>query len=406
MLYKPHKSALHLLTVAFLFLLLAATAYSQTVKVMCSGGFAAAYRLLGPRFEKATGLHLEIAWGPSMGTTSGAIPVRLARGESADVVIMVRSALDKLAKEGEVIDGSQVDLARSRIGIAVRAGAPVPDISSVAALRRTLLRARSVAYSDSASGVYVASKLFKRLGIEKEMASKSRQIPATPVGLVVARGEAEIGFQQISELSPVRGIKVVGPIPEEVQKITVFSAGIVATARAPQAGRAFVRYLSSPASCAMIRQSRLDPVACARDPLAQMHIPYGQSIKLENAESTAASALAEARKNNWTVSVAVVGVGGKLVYFEKMDGAEIASVQLAIDKARSAVLYRRPTKVFEDALVSSQDGLRILGLPGAVPLDGGVPLILGGEIVGGIGISGGTNVQDGRCAQAGALALK
>jgi molybdate transport system substrate-binding protein len=390
---------------AFVFLA-PANACAQTIKVMSSGGFAAAYKQLAPQFEESAGAHTETVWGPSMGTTSDAIPVRLTRGESADVVIMVRSALDELAKRGEVAKGSQVDLARSRIGMAVRAGGAVPDISSVAALRRALLNARSVAYSDSASGVYISTTLFKRLGIEKEMAIKARQIPAEPVGLVVARGEAEIGFQQMSELLPISGITVVGPIPDEVQEITVFSAGIVVSGKEHEAGRALIRYLASPASCATIKQTGLDPIACTPDPLGQMHNPYGQSITLENAKHAAASALAEAVNNNWTMATAVVGVGGELVYFEKMDGTETAGVQLAIDKARSAVLYRRPTKAFEDALVGSRDGLRVLGLRGAVPLDGGMPLIIDGRIVGGIGTSGGTNVQDGQCARAGAAALK
>lgn len=402
---KCRRDTLYWLAVAFVFLV-PANACAQTIKVMSSGGFAAAYKQLAPQFEKATGGHMETVWGPSMGTTTDAIPVRLTRGESADVVIMARSALDELTKKGEVVEGSQVDLARSRIGMAVRAGAAIPDISSVATLRRALLDARSVAYSDSASGVYISTTLFKRLGIEQAMAIKARQIPAEPVGLVVARGEAEIGFQQMSELLPISGITVVGPIPDEVQEITVFSAGIVASGKAHEAGRALIRYLASPASCVAIKQTGLDPVACAPDPLAQMHMPYGQSITRENAKLAAASTLAEAAKNNWTIATAVVDVGGELVYFEKMDGTETAGVQLAIDKARSAVLYRRPTKVFEDALVGSGDGLRVLGLRGAVPLDGGMPLIIDGKIVGGIGASGATNVQDGQCARAGAAALK
>jgi molybdate transport system substrate-binding protein len=405
MLWKAAKNALYWLTVAMVFLA-PANACAQTIKVMSSGGFSAAYKLLAPQFEKATGVHPETVWGPSMGTTPGAIPVRLARGESADVVIMVRSALDKLAKKGVVVEGSQVDLARSQIGMAVRAGAEPPDISSVAAFRSALLRAKSIAYSDSASGVYVASTLFKRLGIEKEMANKGRQIPAEPVGLVVARGEAEIGFQQMSELLPIPGITIVGPIPDEVQEITLFSAGIVASSKAHETGSTLIRYLASPASCATIKQTALDPVACASDPLAQMHNPYGQAITLEDAKKAASSALAEARKHKWTMATAVTGVGGELVYFEKIDDSEIASAQLAIDKAQSAVLYRRPTKAFEDALVGSRDGLRVLGLRSAVPLDGGMPLVIDSKIVGGIGVSGGTNVQDGQCARAGAAALK
>jgi molybdate transport system substrate-binding protein len=236
---------------------------AQDLKVMSSGGFAAAYKALSPEFEKSTSTHVETVWGPSMGTTPGAIPVRLARGEMADVVIMARSELDALAQKGLIIQGSQVDLAYSRIGMAVKSGARVPDISSVEAFRRALLEARSVAYSDSASGVYISSELFKRLGIEQQMTPKSRQIPAEPVGEVVARGEAEIGFQQLSELQPVSGITIVGPIPNELQKVTVFSAGIVASGQNKEAGRALIRYLSSRNSCAVIKQASLDPVTCS-----------------------------------------------------------------------------------------------------------------------------------------------
>lgn len=229
---------------------------------MVSGGFSAPYKLLVGRFEQAMGARVETVWGPSMGTTLSAIPIRLSRGEIADVVIMARPALDALARKGEVVEGSQVDIARSRIGMAVRRGAAIPDISSVENLRRALLQARSVAYSDSASGTYIASKLFKRLGIEREMVSKSRQIPAEPVGLVVSRGEAEIGFQQMSELLPIRGITVVGPIPDELQEITLFSGGIVARSKARKAGGALIRFLASPEACRTIEQSALEPLAC------------------------------------------------------------------------------------------------------------------------------------------------
>lgn len=256
------KWGLWLLVVAAL--VAAAQVQAQDVKVMSSGGFASAYKLLGAQYEKTAGAHLETAWGPSMGTTSGAIPVRLARGETADVVIMVRSALDELVKNGYVEEGSVVDLARSRIGMAVKTGAPVPDIGTVEALRNVLLKARSVAYSDSASGVYVQSQLFRKLGIEDQMKPKSHMIPATPVGEIVARGEAQFGFQQLSELKPIKGITVVGPIPQQVQSITMFSAGIVKKGPDQRAGRNLIEYLASPDACEMIKQTGLDPVTCSR----------------------------------------------------------------------------------------------------------------------------------------------
>jgi molybdate transport system substrate-binding protein len=235
-------------------------ATAAEVRVVSSGGFAAAYRALAPEFERATGNTLVTGWGPSMGDTPEAVPARLRRGEPIDVLIMVGYALDDLVKQGKVVADSRVDLARSGIGVVVRAGAPKPDISSVDALRRTLLAAKSIAYSDSASGVYISTEMFKRLGIAGQVASKARMIPAEPVGAVVARGEAEIGFQQISELKPITGIDLVGPLPPEVQQYTVFSAGIVVGAKEPAGGKALIRFLASPAAAPAIVESGMEPM--------------------------------------------------------------------------------------------------------------------------------------------------
>lgn len=139
---------------------------------------------------------------------------------------------------------------------------------------------------------------------------------------------------------------------------------------------------------------------------AQTPIPYGEPISLEHALKAVDSARAEAQKNHLHMAIAIVDPGGELIYFEKMDGAQTGSVQVAIDKARSSALYRRPTKVFEDALTAGGEGLRFLGLHGAVPVDGGFPLLIKGKIVGAVGLSGGTNKQDGQCAAAGAAAVK
>ena len=173
-----------------------------------------------------------------MGGTPQAVPNRIARGQPVDVIIVVGDALDKLIKDGKVIASSRSDLARSLIGAAVRAGAPKPDISSVEAFKKTLANATSIAYSDSASGVYIETVLYKRLDISDEIRAKSKMIPAEPVGEIVARGDAELGFQQMSELMPIRGIDVLGPIPSEIQKVTVFSAGLAASAHEPEAGAA------------------------------------------------------------------------------------------------------------------------------------------------------------------------
>ena len=137
-----------------------------------------------------------------------------------------------------------------------------------------------------------------------------------------------------------------------------------------------------------------------------MSEPYGPSIDLAAAKTTAAAALDEARKNQWQMAVAVVDPSGHLTYFEKMDGTQLGSVTVSIDKARSAALFKRPTKVFQDTLAAGGDGLRVLRLTAAVPIEGGLPLVVGGAIVGAIGVSGGTSAQDGQCAEAGVRALK
>jgi molybdate transport system substrate-binding protein len=242
-------------------LLLVGTASAAEVRVMISGGLTAAYNALVPEFERASGHKVVTAYGPSMGTTVNAIPVRLERGEPADVLIMVGYALDDLASKGKVVADSRVELVKSPIGVAVKSGAPKPDISSAETLKRALQAAKTIAYSDSASGVYVSTEMFAKLGIADEMKDKARKIPATPVGEIVARGEAEIGFQQISELKPIAGIDIVGPLPDELQKITVFSAGIASVSKEPEAGKALIRFLASPAARPTIVNSGMEPIA-------------------------------------------------------------------------------------------------------------------------------------------------
>jgi glc operon protein GlcG len=147
-------------------------------------------------------------------------------------------------------------------------------------------------------------------------------------------------------------------------------------------------------------------VLCGATVFAQLPNPYGAPINGENAKKVAAAALAEARKNNWNMAAAVVDPSGELVYFEKLDGTQAASVNIAIDKARSAARFKRPTKALQDVLAAGGVGLRLLALQGAVPVDGGVPLLMDGKIVGAVGLSGGSSDQDGQCANAGAGAVK
>lgn len=251
---------------ALLFALLAVAATGRapqaeprTIKVVTSGAFTAAYLELVPAYERASHDKLVTEFGPSMGTTHNAIPIRLERGEAIDVVIMAAPALDDLIKQGKVRADSRVALVQSKMAMAVKAGAPKPDIGTLDALKRTLLAAKSIAYSDSASGVYLSTELFPKLGIADQIKSKCRKIEADPVGGVVASGEVEIGFQQISELIPVKGIDIVGELPPGAQRITVFAAGIPVTSTQPEAARALIQWLASPAAHAAIKKSGLEP---------------------------------------------------------------------------------------------------------------------------------------------------
>jgi molybdate transport system substrate-binding protein len=237
-------------------LLVVGAASADDVIVMTSGALTAAYLELIPELEQVTKARVVTA-ATSMGTGPDSIPNRLQRGELVDVVIVADAALVQMIEDGFVVAESRVELARSGIGMAVRAGARKPDISSVEALRRTLLEAESIAYSASVSGRYVSEELFQRLGIADQVMGKSRRIVGERVGAVVARGEAEIGFQQESELLPVPGLDYVGPLPPELQRLTVFSAGVTAASRNPDAARALIRFLASPDAAGTITKSGL-----------------------------------------------------------------------------------------------------------------------------------------------------
>ncbi len=236
-----------------------AASAQQQIHVMTSGAFTAAYKAILPQFKHKTHYDVVTSYGASMGGAPDSIPMRIARGEPVDVVILARSALDQLVKDGKVLPDSCVDLVRSNIGVAVRAGAPKPDISSVDALKKTLLAAKSVAYSDSASGVYLATELFPRLGIADQVLPKSKRTPGS-VGEAIARGDAEIGFQQISELLPVKGIEFVGPLPPGAQRVTLFSAGIAKDSANPDAARTLIEFFKLPEVAAAIRKTGLDPI--------------------------------------------------------------------------------------------------------------------------------------------------
>jgi len=258
----PLKSILRLAVLSLC--LLTGAAQAADIRVMISAGFFQVYSQLGPQFEKATGHHLITTRGPSLGDSPEAIPTRLARGEQADVVIMDGHGADMLDEKGLSRAGSRIPLAESFIGMVVRAGQPKPDISTTDALRKTLLAAKSVAYSDSSSGTYLATVGFKKLGVADEVAGKSRKVrgPPTgePVAAVVARGEAEIGFQQVAELIHVQGIDFVGRVPAEIQPPTYFVGALTKNTEQPEAGVALLRFLSSKDAAPVISKAGLAPL--------------------------------------------------------------------------------------------------------------------------------------------------
>lgn len=241
-------------------LFLSGTAQAADIHVIATGALKGAFSRLVPAFEQASGHRLVIAWGPSYGSSPDAIPTRLENREPVDVLIMVAAALDERLGDGRFVAASRVDLAQSGIGVAVRQGAPHPDIGSPDTLKRALLAARTIGHSEGASGRYIAGTLFRKLGISDEVAGKVRVVHGKElVGEVIARGEVELGLQQISELMVVPGVDYVGPLPAGLQKTSLVSA--VAAAHAPQAAaKTLLLFLASPAASAMYAQSGLIPV--------------------------------------------------------------------------------------------------------------------------------------------------
>lgn len=226
----------------------------QTIRMLSTLGLMGAMRSLSSAFESATGIHVDADFAPTL-----ALLKRLRDGEVADLVILTREGLDEMIGEGRVVAGSAADLARSFVGIAVRAGQAHPDISTEAALRRTLLAARSVAYSRlGASGVYFA-QLIQRWSIAAEINASATIVEQGFTAERLISGEADLAVQQISELKQVEGIEVVGPIPHDLQTPAVFSAGRMANAKHAEAADRLLRYLASPEVVPVLRQSGLEP---------------------------------------------------------------------------------------------------------------------------------------------------
>jgi molybdate transport system substrate-binding protein len=240
-----------------LVLALAAPSYAQ-VKVMISGGFAAAFQDLQPEFEKSTGMKLVVRRGASQGAGPDTIGAQLHNGVPEDVVIMSREGLDELIAEGWIVSGT-VDLGQTPLGVSVRAGAPKPDISTVAAFKQTMLRAKSVTFPSSTTGIYMATKLFPQLGIASEMAPKT-----TTTGVAaVAKGDAEIAIQPVSELLHAPGADFVGTIPAEIQYVSVFSAAMVRVSTERKGAKELLDFLTSDKAKTAIKKSGMDPVSAS-----------------------------------------------------------------------------------------------------------------------------------------------
>jgi molybdate transport system substrate-binding protein len=237
-------------TIAAIIALMAMTgsATAAEIKALISTAVESAMEELVPQFERASGHALRIGYGPS-----GGVARRLAGGEAADLIILADSGLDELIKQGMVVPG-RTDFARTGIGVAVRKGAPKPDISTPDALRRALLNAQAVAHTAPAGGGITAMhllRMFEKLGIAQEVAAKTKLAAGGPngrVSTIVETGEADIGLQQISELMSNPGVDVVGLLPAELQQITIYSAGVTANATQADAAKAFIRFISAPAA--------------------------------------------------------------------------------------------------------------------------------------------------------------
>jgi molybdate transport system substrate-binding protein len=228
----------------------AGAAPAAEIKVMASAAIHDAYVELIPAFERATENKVTTAWVPT-----AEMMTRLKDGEIVDLVIMASDGMDELNSLGKV--GTPTAVARSGVGVAVRAGAPTPDISSVDAFKSTMLAAKSIAMSTGPSGVYLAG-LFRRLGIADAIKDKVKQVQGVPIGEVIARGDAEIGFQQVSEL-PIKGITYIGPLPTFIQNITVFTAAVHTGATATDGAKALIKFLTTPQAGEVFKKTGMEP---------------------------------------------------------------------------------------------------------------------------------------------------
>jgi len=247
--------------VALLLSLFSATAAcAADVHVLATGALRAAFREIVPAFERSTGDKLIVSWGPSYGTSPDDLPMRIKNHQPMDVCFMIGAALDDQIRQGYFVANTRTDIALSRVGVALRSGLPRPNIGSVGALRTALLNAKSVAFSEGASGKYVTETLFPELGITDDMKGKIVQIKGKElVGTALARGEADMGLQQISELRAIDGIQYLGPLPDSLQKVSVIAAAVGRGAAAPDAASALIQYLKTPEAQRIFEAVGLDP---------------------------------------------------------------------------------------------------------------------------------------------------
>jgi molybdate transport system substrate-binding protein len=255
----PPRSAI----VSFALIAIAQAAMSQNtqaadVTVISGGAFKQVLTPLAAQYEKESGSKLNVTYR----TVGQHLKLIRDGGESFDVAVLTPEAIDGLAKEGKIVPGSRADLARTGIGVVVKAGAPLPDISTVDAFKRALLAAKSVAYIDpkagGSSGIYV-EKLLERLGIAKEVNAKAVLVQGGEVASHIADGEAELGIHQISEILPVPGVTLVGPLPADIQNFTVYSAGVATAAKDGAAARGLVQFLSGPHALPIIKSKGMEP---------------------------------------------------------------------------------------------------------------------------------------------------
>jgi molybdate transport system substrate-binding protein len=238
----------------FAALVVGGAAGAAEIRVLSTQATEQSYRELIPQFEKVTGHKVTTLFTGTLDADK-----RLAAGEGYDLLIMAKDSIEQHTRSGKVVQGSRVDLARSGVGVGVKAGARKPDISSVDALKRTLANAKSIGYSSGPSGVYIV-QMFERLGMMDQLKPKLKQTASGVfVGSIIASGEVEIGFQQVSELSQFEGVDYVGPLPAPVQNYTVFSSGILAGAREAEAARALVRFITSPQAGVVYRRRGMEP---------------------------------------------------------------------------------------------------------------------------------------------------